>query len=81
MNLNSINDCVQMIELSDSELAQVEGGLDPISTVVAVGAFIVALIEMVDSNPTYYSSASWYSSNSYNGNNGVPWSDTYGPKW
>lgn len=49
-----------MLELTDAELSHLVGGMDPLSIVFGLAALTATLINMINNNPDYYSSGSWY---------------------
>ena len=67
MNGKSLNDCVQMSELTDSELAQIGGGNPCAVTwaiIFGVVTIIDRLINKVEANPDSYSSVyDWFATN------------------
>jgi hypothetical protein len=51
-----------VLELDESVLSQIDGGLMPLLPVVfGLAGLTATLINMVDRNPEFYSSGSWYS--------------------
>lgn len=54
MNQISLNDCVQMVGLSDSELHQIEGGMEPLTIAFGLAALSATLINMIEKNPDSY---------------------------
>ncbi len=56
------NGYLETVELSNTELSQIEGGFEPITwgVVLAIAGLVAKLIDKVEANPDAYASAGYY---------------------